>query len=323
LYDPQQRPTASQALQYPFFQTNNALPPPLSTAKPLPSTFTRRPVVKTEAELREEERALAKKAQEELGRGQNFTVPEVNILHETAEPARSYSTYVQKKLGGEAVAGQITNIPDPTVLPKINAASNQNNSNFLSEEENEFLFGLGGGSGAVGGHSSSLSKDHRNSSNDDATTASTADTTPNHLYGGSSSLTNVPSSDKSPRLMMKPHPPSHSQQPSSVLSNYPNEFKTYSASAYNPSLQSGGGIHKESSHTTASSSSATNNNLHPITMKGSLLTGNSSSSHDEYGGGGGGGAASYGIPGNARNQYNDDSLFQDSSIMSDGNALSK
>jgi hypothetical protein len=248
-------------------------------------------------------------------------VPEVNILHETAEPARSYSTYVQKKLGGEAVAGQITNIPDPAMLPKINGASNQNNSNFLSEEENEFLFGLGGD--GVGGNSSSLLKDHRNniSSNDDATTASTADTTPNHLYGGSSSLTNVPSSDKSPRLMMKPHPPSYSQQPSSVLSNYPNEFKTYSASAYNPSLQGGNSsIHKESSHTTASSSSATNH--HPIAMKGSLLTGNSSS-HDEYGGDGGGGVGSHGILGNARNQYNDDSLFQDSSIMSDGNAISK
>jgi hypothetical protein len=29
-YDPQQRPTASQTLQYPYFQVNIALPPPLA-----------------------------------------------------------------------------------------------------------------------------------------------------------------------------------------------------------------------------------------------------------------------------------------------------
>jgi hypothetical protein len=37
------------------------MPAALSTAEQLPSTFTRRPVVKTEAEIKAEERALAKK----------------------------------------------------------------------------------------------------------------------------------------------------------------------------------------------------------------------------------------------------------------------
>lgn len=61
IYDPQQRPTASQSLQYPFFQVNNAFPAPLNSAEPTASTFTRRPVQKTEAEMKMEERAAAKK----------------------------------------------------------------------------------------------------------------------------------------------------------------------------------------------------------------------------------------------------------------------
>jgi len=60
LYDPQQRPTVSQSLQYPFFQANNAIPAPLSTAEPTASTFTRRPVQKSEMEMKLEERAMAK-----------------------------------------------------------------------------------------------------------------------------------------------------------------------------------------------------------------------------------------------------------------------
>lgn len=60
LYDPQQRPTVSQSLQYPYFQANNAFPAPLNTAEPIPSTFTRRPVQKSEAEMKMDERAAAK-----------------------------------------------------------------------------------------------------------------------------------------------------------------------------------------------------------------------------------------------------------------------
>ena len=54
-YDPQQRPSCSQVLQYPFFQVDSTLPPPTNTAVPQPSTFTRRPVGKSETEIRYEE----------------------------------------------------------------------------------------------------------------------------------------------------------------------------------------------------------------------------------------------------------------------------
>lgn len=60
MYDPQQRPTVSAALQYPYFQANNAIPAPANTAEAAPSTFTRRPVQKSEAEMKIEERAMAK-----------------------------------------------------------------------------------------------------------------------------------------------------------------------------------------------------------------------------------------------------------------------
>lgn len=60
-YDPQQRPTASQSLQYPFFQVNSALPPPTSSAVTQESSFTRRPLQKPESEVRMEEMAAAKK----------------------------------------------------------------------------------------------------------------------------------------------------------------------------------------------------------------------------------------------------------------------
>jgi hypothetical protein len=60
LYDPQQRPTVSNALQYPFFQANNNIPAPMNTAEATASTFTRRPVQKSEAEMKIEERAMAK-----------------------------------------------------------------------------------------------------------------------------------------------------------------------------------------------------------------------------------------------------------------------
>jgi male germ cell-associated kinase len=54
-YDPQQRPTSSQCLQYPFFQVCATLPAPTSTAEPQQSTFTRRPLQMSEQEARLEE----------------------------------------------------------------------------------------------------------------------------------------------------------------------------------------------------------------------------------------------------------------------------
>lgn len=124
-YDPQQRPTASQTLQYPFFQVNAALPPPMSTADPAPSTFTRRPVQKPESEVRLEEMAAAKKAQDKLESGQTFVAPVVNLLHETSEPARTNSTYVQQRLAGEPRQGHPTNIQPKPYIPAAASAANK------------------------------------------------------------------------------------------------------------------------------------------------------------------------------------------------------
>jgi hypothetical protein len=49
--------------------------------------------------------------QEELERGQTFDAPLVNVLHETAEAARTSSTYVQARLAGEPRVGPPTNKP--------------------------------------------------------------------------------------------------------------------------------------------------------------------------------------------------------------------
>lgn len=48
--------------------------------------------------------------QEEMDRGQVFVAPVVNILHETAEPARTNSTYVLGRLEGAPRVGPPTNI---------------------------------------------------------------------------------------------------------------------------------------------------------------------------------------------------------------------
>jgi hypothetical protein len=61
LYDPQQRPTASQSLQHIFFQTINTFPAPELNAEQVASTFTKQPYKKSENEMKIEERAMAKK----------------------------------------------------------------------------------------------------------------------------------------------------------------------------------------------------------------------------------------------------------------------
>lgn len=72
-YDPQQRPTASQVLQYPFFMVNTYLPTADSSNVNMnannlnmASNFTRRPIEKPESEIRLEEMAAAKKVREIL-----------------------------------------------------------------------------------------------------------------------------------------------------------------------------------------------------------------------------------------------------------------
>jgi hypothetical protein len=64
------------------------------------------------------------KAQEELEKDRTFLVPEVNILHETSEPARVHSTYVQSKLANEAVQGPPSNVPTDQPLHQVSYGSN-------------------------------------------------------------------------------------------------------------------------------------------------------------------------------------------------------
>eukprot|EP01035_Chromulina_nebulosa_P024170 gene24170-31416_t len=122
IYDPQQRPTASQSLQYPFFQVNNSVPAPMSTAEPSQPTFTRRPPQKSEADLKMEERSAAKKMQDDLERDNNFTAPVANVLHEAAEPARTNSTYVMQRLAGEPRMG-----PPNNAMPKVSEYDDDDN----------------------------------------------------------------------------------------------------------------------------------------------------------------------------------------------------
>jgi len=91
-----------------LLQVNAALPPPASTAEPTQSTFTRRPLQKPESETRAQEKDS----------GQQFVVPVVNLLHETAEPARTNATYVQQRLAGEPRSGFPTNIQPTNNQPK-------------------------------------------------------------------------------------------------------------------------------------------------------------------------------------------------------------
>jgi protein kinase len=99
-WDPNKRPTASQSLQYAFFQVDCSMPAPESSAVPQPSTFTRRPPQKTETEIYEEERAAAKQLQKELEKGQVYETPEFNLLHETADQPRMGANFVQDRVDG-------------------------------------------------------------------------------------------------------------------------------------------------------------------------------------------------------------------------------
>jgi hypothetical protein len=67
--------------------------------------------------------------QEELERGQTFQVPVVNVLHETAEAARTNSTYVQSRLAGEPRMGAPTNKqPDLDLDVSLTALGGNNSS---------------------------------------------------------------------------------------------------------------------------------------------------------------------------------------------------
>lgn len=113
-YDPQQRPTASQTLQYPFFQVNSALvPPPTQPDQIPPSTFTRRPVQKTEHEQRIEQAKADRLAEARLDDNELALAPAPSRLHDTVGKARVDSTYVAQRVAGEPRQGNPSNVPLP------------------------------------------------------------------------------------------------------------------------------------------------------------------------------------------------------------------
>lgn len=149
-YDPQQRPTASQTLQYPFFQVNISLPPPTGSAAPQDSTYTRRPVQETEHE--ERLRQLDRDKQDAEALDGNLQIPIIAPLHESLGNARTESTFVQQRLAGEPRQGPVTNIPAPVVAAPSYADSSHD---LLSALE---ALGGGGGTGGKDNNSSLLGK---------------------------------------------------------------------------------------------------------------------------------------------------------------------
>ena len=118
-FDPQQRPTAAQTLQYPFFQLNASMPPLTNYESPAP-TFMRRPVVKSDAERRQEERDAERAAEEALEEGQVFIPPMISALREEDTPSLMNTTYLRKRIDGEPRAGkpssvQINEFNNPTI----------------------------------------------------------------------------------------------------------------------------------------------------------------------------------------------------------------
>eukprot|EP00602_Paraphysomonas_sp_CaronLab_P000340 CAMPEP_0185033414 /NCGR_PEP_ID=MMETSP1103-20130426/22344_1 /TAXON_ID=36769 /ORGANISM="Paraphysomonas bandaiensis, Strain Caron Lab Isolate" /LENGTH=486 /DNA_ID=CAMNT_0027569681 /DNA_START=154 /DNA_END=1614 /DNA_ORIENTATION=- len=109
-YDPQQRPTASQALQYPYFQVNAAIAPPPSLAQPQRSTFTRRPVQATEHEQRIQEAEAERIREAKLDNNELSLAPPPSVLHDSVGQPRTNSTYVAQRLAGEPRQGHPTNV---------------------------------------------------------------------------------------------------------------------------------------------------------------------------------------------------------------------
>jgi len=86
-FDPQQRPTSAQTLQYPFFQVNSTMPPLPTTHETPAPTFTRRPVVKSDAELRLERLEAERAAEQLIEEGQKFEPPMVSALRDEDNPS--------------------------------------------------------------------------------------------------------------------------------------------------------------------------------------------------------------------------------------------
>lgn len=148
-YDPQQRPTASQTLQYPYFQAHyspaisfhssllRSMPPwrlqpiwPNPSPPPLPDGLSKK--LNTNRELRKPKRKkrlisplsslfpLICPQKEALLDGNELSLaPPPSILHDSAGQPRINSTYVNDRLAGEPRQGAPTNIPlaAPNIAP--------------------------------------------------------------------------------------------------------------------------------------------------------------------------------------------------------------
>lgn len=139
-FDPQQRPSASQALQYPFFNVNSVMPPQVTrnvglrrslsqdqeplTEEGLLTQYTRRPVQPSEREerVREEEATRAEAARLE----DRVLLPAASARRLNSDDAgvpRVASTYVAQRLAGEPRAGRPSNAPDPSGQPQPESGS--------------------------------------------------------------------------------------------------------------------------------------------------------------------------------------------------------
>lgn len=162
-FDPNLRPTASQTLQFAFFQVNSSLPPPTNSAEVIPSTFTRRPLQKSEADIREEEAAIQKALDKELDKGQTFDAPEANILYETSDVSRMQSTYIADRVAGVPRVGNPNLIPaaerpkrpptlDDSLLDELGAVLG------MMDDEFGVPMSMGNSSSDGGGAAQSLSR---------------------------------------------------------------------------------------------------------------------------------------------------------------------
>ena len=126
-YDPQSRPTATQALQYPFFQTNNAMPPLESDYNTPASTFTRRPVHKSDAEKRQEMLDAEREAEMKLEEGQVFVPPMISALREEDNPSMMNTTYIKKRQAGEPRLGAVSSIQLDGTEPEVSEYAQRTN----------------------------------------------------------------------------------------------------------------------------------------------------------------------------------------------------
>lgn len=126
-YDPQGRPTATQSLQYPFFQTLGSMPPLESDYNTPASTFTRRPVNKSDAEKRQEMLDAERAAEMKLEEGQVFVPPMISALREEDNPSMMTTSYIKKRQAGEPRLGPVSSIQLDGKEPEVSEYAQRTN----------------------------------------------------------------------------------------------------------------------------------------------------------------------------------------------------